>query len=177
MKRKRNSTKLQRNRILREFSSGGVVFKKEKSQILWLITKAAVLPKSFYSSEIWRLPKGWIDNEKPTVPGPMASGKVRADEESLQKSAIREVCEEAGVEAEIIEKIGVEKLFFNSKIRGGNVLKFVTFYLMKWEKDLAEGFDGETLEIAWLPYDEAYKKLFFSGEKQILKKAKETFNS
>ena len=51
-------------------------------------------------------------------------------------------------------------------------MKFVTFYLMEWQKDLPEGHDTETSEVAWLPYDEAYKKLSFSGEKQILKKAK-----
>lgn len=162
----------QKQKIAREFSAGGVVFRKDKNRNLWLITKAAVLPKSFYSSEIWRLPKGWIDNEKPTVPGPMASGKIKANEESLQKSAIREVAEEAGVEATIVRKIGLVKFFFNSKIRGGNVLKFVTFYLMKWAKDVPEGFDEETSEVAWLPFDQAYQRLAFPGEKQILEKAR-----
>ena len=44
---------------------------------------------------------------------------------------------------------------------------------MEFIKDLPESFGEETSEIAWLPYEEAYKKLSFSGERQVLKKAKE----
>lgn len=102
----------------------------------------------------------------------MASGKVRADEESLQKAAMREVEEEGGVEAKIVKKIGTEKYFYNAPDKG-RILKFVTFYLMEYTGDLPEGYEEETSEIAWLPFEKAYKKLSFSGEKQILKKARE----
>jgi hypothetical protein len=44
---------------------------------------------------------------------------------------------------------------------------------MEWVKDVPEGHDQETSEIAWMSFEEAYKKLSFSGEKLILKKAKE----
>lgn len=152
--------------IQREFSSGGIVFRKSE----WLI--AASMPTELYPDVYWRLPKGWIDDSTLDNPGPMASGKVKADEDSLQKAAIREVREEAGVEAKIIKKIGTEKYFYKHPTRG-QILKFVTFYLMEWVRDLPEGFDGETSEIAWLPYEQALKKLSFSGEKQMLKKAKE----
>ncbi len=154
-------------KIIREFSSGGIVFKKESGGVLWLVAKNN--PSKLYPEEWWRLPKGWIDNEKEDVPGPMASGKIRADEDSLQKAALREVKEEGGVEAKIIKKIGSMKFFFNARDKG-RVLKFVTFYLMGWVRDLPEGFDGETAEVLWLPFEEAYKKLSFSGEKQMLKK-------
>ena len=150
----------------REFSSGGIVFKGDK----WLVTKSS--SSSLYPETYWRLPKGWIDNTTPEIPGPMASGKIKADEESLQKSALREVAEEGGIEAKIVKKIGTEKYFFNAPNKG-KILKFVTFYLMEWVRDLPEGFDEETSEIVWLPFEEAYKKLSFSGEKQVLKKAKD----
>lgn len=150
----------------REFSSGGVVFRQDK----WLVTRSS--KSKLYPETYWRFPKGWIDNESPEVPGPMAGGHVRADEESLQKGALREVREEGGIEAKIIKKIGTEKYFFNAPNKG-RILKFVTFYLMEFVRDLPEGYDEETSEIAWLPFEEAYKKLSFSGEKQILKKAKE----
>lgn len=150
----------------REFSSGGAVFRADK----WLITRSS--KSELYPETYWRLPKGWIDNITPETPGPMASGKIKADEESLQGAALREVREEGGIEAKIVKKIGTEKYFFNAPNKG-RILKFVTFYLMEWVKDLPEGYDQETSETSWLPFEKAYKKLSFLGEKQILKKAKE----
>ena len=149
VKQKRNPAKLQRSGITREFSSGGVVYKKDK----WLITRSA--PSEIYPKSVWRLPKGWID-----------------EGETTEETALREVGEEGGVEAKIIKKIETVKYFFTTSDKG-KVLKFVTFYLMEWKKDLPQGFDGETSEIAWLPYKEAYQKLSFKGEKVVLEKAKD----
>lgn len=161
-------------KIIREFSSGGVVFKKDGDKIFWLLARTS--PSDIFPDTFWRLPKGWIDDSAPGVPGPMASGKIKADEASLRNAALREVREEGGVKAEIIEKIGSSKYFYNFPGKG-RILKFVTFYLMRWVSDLPEGFDGETSEISWLPYNQAYKTLSFDNEKQILKKAKELLNS
>ena len=150
----------------REFSSGGVVFRSSK----WLVTRSS--KSKLYPETYWRLPKGWIDNESREIPGPMASGHIKADEVSLQYSALREVREEGGDEAKIVKKIGTEKYFYNAPDKG-RILKFVTFYLMEYVRDLPDGYDDETSEITWLPFEDAYKKLSFSGEKRILKKAKE----
>ena len=154
--------------MIREFSSGGVVFRKNNEQVLWLLAKTT--PSVIFPEPIWRLPKGWIDDAGEGIPGPMASGKVRIDDKSLQDAAVREVGEEGGVEARIIQKIASIKYIYTFPGRG-RILKFVTFYLMSWVRDLPEGFDGETSEVAWLPYDEAYGKLYSGGEKQTLKKA------
>jgi len=159
---------------LRQFSSGGVVYKRcqitnDKCQIKWLAARNN--PSELYPAEIWRLQKGWIDDAPDDKPGPMTSGIVKADEESLQKAAIREVREEGGVIAKIIKKIGTSKYFMN--LKEGRVMKFVTFYLMEYEKDATEGFGFETAETLWLPFPEAYKKLSFSNEKEYLKKAQE----
>ena len=139
------------NKITREFSSGGVVFKKEGNKTLWLVTKSAI--SDLYPNAVWRLPKGWID-----------------EGENTEEAAVREVREEGGVEAKIIKKIETVRYFFTTPDRA-KILKFVTFYLMEFVKDLPQGFGEETSEIAWLPFDQAYKKLSFSGEKQMLKKA------
>ena len=104
---------------------------------------------------MWRLPKGHVDGE-----------------ESTEQAAVREVKEEAGIEAKIIKKIETIKYFYRHPEKG-DILKFVTFYLMEYVKDLPEGHDDETSEVAWLSFDEALKTLSFSGEKQILKKAKD----
>ena len=44
---------------------------------------------------------------------------------------------------------------------------------MEWLRDLPEGHDEETSEITWLLYEDAYRKLTYPTEKQVLRKAKE----
>lgn len=158
----------------REFSSGGVVFKKIDKEYFWLVRRTSA--SKMFPETYWMLPKGWLDDAGEGVPGPMASGKVKADEKTLESTAIREVEEETGVEAKIIKKIETTMYVYKHP-ENGKTLKFVTFYLMKWIKDLPGGFDGETSEIAWLPYDEAYKKLSFGREKEVLAKARQLLNS
>jgi 8-oxo-dGTP pyrophosphatase MutT (NUDIX family) len=101
----------------------------------------------------------------------MASGAIKADEESLQKAALREVSEEGGVATKIISKIGTTTYFIN--LPEGRVMKFVTFYLMEWLSDLPEGTDEETSEVRWLEFAEARKLLSFSHEKQVLDRAQQ----
>ena len=157
-----------KDKVKREFSAGGVVFKKERNKILWLVAKST--PNKKYPGEFWRLPKGWLDDEDGRVyPGPLAKGERKATEEEIRKSALREVGEEGGVEAETVKKIETVKYF--TKTIQGPVLKFVTFYLMRWLRDLPEGYDHETDKIAWLPLEEAEEKLSREREREILRKA------
>lgn len=156
--------------LTREFSSGGVVFRREKGKTTWLVRKTSA--SKLFPDTHWMLPKGWLDDEGPGVPGPMASGKMRADEDTLQKTAIREVAEEGGIKAEIVIKIKTIKFVYTHPQRG-KVLKFVTYYLMNWKSDLPQGFDGETSEIAWLPFKEALKTLSFDREREVLSEAYE----
>ena len=138
--------------VIRAFSAGGVVCRGS----LWLVTKSSQSDK--FPKSVWRLPKGTIDgNDTP------------------EETAIREVEEEGGIKAKIIKKIGTEKYLFT--LSNQKYLKFVTFYLMEWQEDLFEGFGFETSEVAWLPFDQAYKKLDYKGEKEILKKAKEVLET
>lgn len=112
----------------REFAAGGVVFRRVREETLWLVTKSA--PSEAYPDSVWRLAKGWLDDEDDGVnPGPLTKGERKASEEELQKAALREVREEGGVEARIVGKVGTEKLFLN--ISRGRLLKFITFYLMR----------------------------------------------
>jgi 8-oxo-dGTP pyrophosphatase MutT (NUDIX family) len=158
----------QKTTILREFSSGGVVFKKDKGTVLYLVCKSN--PSKDYPGDYWRLPKGWMDDlEGGKHPGPISSGEVKAKEEDLVKGAIREVREEGGVDAKIIKKIDTAKYFMTSS--RGRVMKFATYFLMEWVRDLPEGFDFETEKTEWLNYSDAFKRLNSSWEKQILEKA------
>lgn len=144
--------------IKREFSAGGVVYKKVKEQesrrvkILWLLYKPAGRRK-FYQKG-WRFPKGWID-----------------EGETSQEAALREVEEEGGVKAEIIDKIDRVQYFFYNEQKE-KVLKSIAFYLMKWLADVKNGPGWETEKIEWLPFNEAHQKLAFDSEKKALKRAK-----
>jgi 8-oxo-dGTP pyrophosphatase MutT (NUDIX family) len=158
----------QEERLIREFSAGGVVFKKDKSQILWLIAQSS--PSKLFPKSYWRLPKGWLDDNG-NEPGELASGQKRATEDQIQKTALKEVVEEGGVKAKIISKIGTSSYFYT--INGVKKLKFVTFYLMEWQKDLPKGFSWETSAIQWLEFNEAFQTLSSKNEKQILAKARE----
>lgn len=163
----------------RQFSSGGVVFKKIKTKgsivkTFWLVAKSN--PSKDYPQEIWRMPKGWLDDEdNGKNPGPFARGEEKATEEVLREAALREVREEGGVEAKIIKKIGTERFFFKNEDE--LIQKFVTYYLMEWVKDLPEGPGFETEKVEWLGFEDARKKLTHSGEKKVLDKAKEILDS
>ena len=159
--------------LAREFSAGGVVFKKGSKKSLWLVAKSA--PSDLYPESYWRLPKGRLDDLDGDKPGPLARGERRASEEEIQKAALKEVQEEGGVDAKVVSKIGTEKYFFT--LSGKRILKFVTFYLMEWKVDLTEGPGDETEETLWLSFEEARKILEHSGEKKILDKAREVLEA
>jgi len=163
-----------KERLNREFSAGGVVFKKTRDpkgnevKTLWLVTKSA--PSKLFPYSYWRLPKGWLDDDKRLKgPGPKTLGKIKASQDDLKRAALKEVEEEGGVKARIIAKIGTTSFF--KTFKGKKTLKFVTFYLMEWLKDLPQGFAFETEEVSWLTYGQARKKLSFHQEKEILDKA------
>jgi len=152
----------------REFSAGGVVFKKDKGKVLWLVAKSA--PNKKFPGEFWRLPKGWLDDELNRVyPGTLARGERKATEEELRTAALREVSEEGGVKAKILDKIGTFS-YFTSTVQG-RVIKFVTFYLMEWLENLPEGYGHETSEVVWLPREKVLDRLSSERERLVLKKA------
>lgn len=164
-------------KLNREFSSGGVVYKNNNSlnsEILFLVSKSKPSPE--YPKDNWRFPKGWIDDDGVDIPGPKASGKVKATEEDLEKTAVREVMEEGGVEAKVIKKIKTINFFYKHKTRG-LTLKFVTFYLMEYIKEVEEGFGSETEKVEWLNYAESIKRLTNKKEKEILTTASNMLQS
>ncbi|MCX7928415.1 MAG: NUDIX domain-containing protein [Patescibacteria group bacterium] len=167
-----------KKKFRREFSAGGIVYKTgnefDSSSILWLVTKAT--PSAFFPENYWRFPKGWLDDAGNGMPGPLASGAKKATEEEIREAAIREVKEEAGIEARIIKKLGTIKYSFNDK-NGYRVLKFVTFYLMKWECDLPQGFGYETSEVRWVDKYEVLSLLANKNEKIFFENFIESFSN
>lgn len=137
--------------IAREFSAGGVVFKKGKDKTRWLIIKPA-------GTNRWQLPKGLID-----------------EGETSKETALREVQEEGGVLVKPLEKIGNIKYFFF--FEGKRVFKTVSFYLMRYERDTKEGPDEEVDKATFLPFGKAHSFLTFKNDKEMLKKAKEVLDA
>ena len=91
--------------------------------------------------------------------------------ESEEQTALREVEEETGVKAEIIERVGETKYFYYEE--GEKVLKTVAFYLMKF---VSEGEATTAFEVSgtkWLPPDEVEDQLTFKDTKELWQKAKE----
>src|SRR5689334_4230555 len=90
-----------------EISAGGVVFRRGENGIEVLICKAT-------SYHRWVLPKGLVNQG-----------------ENLEQAAIREVEEEVGVRARIVESLGEpEKYIYTS--RGMRVFKVVHYFLMEY---------------------------------------------
>lgn len=171
----------------REFSAGGVVFKKVKGknsnlpageagvQVLWLVAKSK--PSEEYPDDVWRLPKGWLDDERGgKKPGQLATGSKRANAKQVIKAAVREVMEEGGVEVKVVSKIATDNYFYTDKEKN-KVAKFVTYFLMEWKRNLREGFGEETEDIEWLEYLKARERLTYPREKKILEKANEILDA
>lgn len=158
----------------RQFSAGGVVYKKEHGDTLFLIRKSTP-SNSFYTKNPWSLPKGWLDDAGDS-PGPLGSGRQRATQEQMQAAALREVAEETGIKAKIISRLGSDQFFFVNHT-GERVLKTVSYYLMEYESELPEGFGYETSEISWQNADATCKLLALrKGECNQVRKAETILN-
>ena len=139
-------------RLKREFSAGGIVYRKFpgdklKPQIKWLLIKPA-------GSDRWQFPKGKIEKG-----------------ETSKDTAVREVKEEGGIKAKILAKVGTSQYFFVLKRQ--RIYKNVVFFLMEYVSDADLGYDEEVDEVKFLPFDKAAKQLTFKDDKNLLTKAKE----
>lgn len=131
---------------LREISAGGVVFKKENGQTLWLIVKPQ-------GTDRWQLPKGKIE-----------------EDENVFSAAKRETEEEGGVKVKVIKKIGSSSYFYFWE--GSRRFKIVVYFLMQYLGETKKGHDEEIEETQFLPFKEALEKLTFKDDKKIMEMGK-----
>lgn len=81
------------------------------------------------------------------------------------------MAEEGGVDVRLVDKIGTSQYFFVFK--GQKIFKTVIYFLMEYAGDKKEGHDHEVAEVAFVDFDEAFGKLTFKDDKEMLKKGRE----
>ncbi|MFL5884563.1 MAG: NUDIX domain-containing protein [Thermoleophilaceae bacterium] len=104
----------------------------------------------------------------------LALPKGHIDEgESAAEAAAREVREEAGVEATLVEKLGDVRYWYQ---RGGErVLKVVSFFLFRYRSGSVRDHDHEVDSAEWVPLEDAPRLLSYKGEREMASAAMSAF--
>jgi 8-oxo-dGTP pyrophosphatase MutT (NUDIX family) len=90
-------------------------------------------------------------------------------DETPEQAATREVAEEAGVQAELIEELG--DVAYHYERRGRPVHKVVRFFLFQYRSgDLADH-DHEIEQAHWMGLAEAAEQLTYEGEREMVSRA------
>jgi 8-oxo-dGTP pyrophosphatase MutT (NUDIX family) len=126
--------------VIQEFSAGGVVVRRAEGEPLVAVVRVR--------DEILALPKGHPDGD-----------------ESPGEAARREVREETGLDAELVERLGDVRYWY---VRGGErVLKTVEFFLFRYRSGDVADHDHEVEEALWIPLAEAPERLAYKGEREM----------
>jgi len=88
------------------------------------------------------------------------------DGEEPADAARREVREEAGVDGELVQKLGDVEYWYVRR-SGTRVFKTVAFYLLEYRSGSVEDHDHEVDSAEWVPLDDAEDLLQYKGEKQM----------
>ena len=129
-----------------EFSAGGVVVRDGECIVIVPTRLAAD------GSKVLALPKGHPEKD-----------------ETAADAALREVREEAGVHARLVEKLGDVRYWYT---RGGRrVAKVVSFFLLEYVSGAVEDHDREVEHARWLPLEEAGRDLTYQGERDMVQRA------
>lgn len=130
---------------MREFSAGGLVVRRFHGRP-WL---ACIRVKG---GEVLALPKGHID------PG-----------ESAAEAATREVREETGLDATLVEKLEDVRYWYRRS--DARVFKVVSFYLFRYRSGTVRDHDHEVDSAEWVPLADAPLLLAYPGERSVAEAA------
>jgi 8-oxo-dGTP pyrophosphatase MutT (NUDIX family) len=136
-----------RPRPEREFSAGGVCVNEDGEVIVIVPTRRAA-----DGSKVLALPKGHPDGEETAI-----------------AAALREVREEAGVRAEVVERLGDVRYWYQRD--GRRVAKVVAFFLLRYLEGKLDDHDAEVEEARWMALEEAVTALTHKGEREMVRRA------
>jgi 8-oxo-dGTP pyrophosphatase MutT (NUDIX family) len=102
---------------------------------------------------LWSLPKGHIE-----------------DGETVEQTAVREVKEETGISAHILQPLGSIDYWFVAERR--RVHKTVHHFLLEAVGGELSDDDVEVTEVAWVPVAELEPKLAYADERKLVRKAR-----
>ena len=130
----------------REFSAGGVVVRGEDCVVI------VPVKRSPRGERVLALPKGHPDGN-----------------ESAEEAATREVREETGVVAELVEPLGEAAYWYQRK--GRSIRKQVRFFRFRYVSGSTDDHDEEIEEARWMALAEAAEKLTYEGEREMAARA------
>jgi 8-oxo-dGTP pyrophosphatase MutT (NUDIX family) len=100
----------------------------------------------------WGLPKGLVEKG-----------------EDPSQTAVREVQEETGLQAEILRPLGDISYWYVWE--GERIKKQVTFFLMEAVGGDISRHDHEMEEVRWFPLDQSARKASYPSERDVLRRA------
>lgn len=146
----RKRRRLWRSMVREEHSAGGVVVRFTPHGVPEVVLIAT------HDGERWSLPKGHIEPQ-----------------ERPEEAAVREVLEEAGVQARVVAPLDTVDYWYRWKGPEGDMLihKYVHFFLMAYEGGDVRHHGWEVDDAQWVPLPEAIEKVTYKDEKALLQKA------
>jgi len=112
--------------------------------------------------------KGWV------FPKGLVGDKDKG--ESMETAALREVEEEGGVKAKIIDKKPI-KTFYQYQWQGSLVKKTVYYFIMEYISGDPKNHDWEMNEAKFLPQDDILKILTYRSDKEAFEKVLDIINN
>ena len=137
----------------RAVSAGGVVCEDRDDGQRWVLLIAR---RNAAGKAQWTLPKGGLEGD-----------------ETNEEAALREVREETGYGARILEPLGTIDYWFVWRPDKVRYHKYVHYFLMVWDGEPPGERDDEAEHVEWVPIDVALVRLAHRNERELVESARD----